>query len=126
VSGGLLLGAGDIDGLVTDTTSPVAAADIAGRLLDRAVRVFPAARDVRIVESRIGVRPMPGDGHTIAGRLPGLDNAWVIATHSGITLGPLLGQLIADEICRGTASALLAPFRPERFTTRQSVDIATR
>jgi len=88
--------------------------------------VFPAARDVRIVESRIGVRPMPGDGHTIAGRLPGLDNAWVIATHSGITLGPLLGQLIADEIGRGTPSALLAPFRPERFTTRESGDIATR
>jgi glycine/D-amino acid oxidase-like deaminating enzyme len=114
-SGGLLLGAADIDGLVTDTSSPEAASAAAARLIERARRVFPPARDVQLVGSRIGVRPMPADGHTVAGRLPGLANAWVLATHSGITLGPLLGQLIAGEIIGGTPSAMLAPFRPERF-----------
>jgi glycine/D-amino acid oxidase-like deaminating enzyme len=58
---------------------------------------------------------MPGDGHTIAGRIPGLTNSWMLATHSGVTLGPLLGQLIAGEIVGGPPSAILAPFRPERF-----------
>ena len=48
-------------------------------------------------------------------RIPGFDNAWMIATHSGVTLGPLLGRLIADEILRDTPSATLAPFRPDRF-----------
>ena len=50
-----------------------------------------------------------------AGRIPGLDNAWVIATHSGVTLGPLLGRLLSDEILGGVSHATLAPFRPERF-----------
>jgi glycine/D-amino acid oxidase-like deaminating enzyme len=115
VSGGLLLGATDLDGLVTDVTPPEAAAPVAERLIERAVSVFPPARGVRLVESRIGVRPMPADGHTIAGRLDGLRNAWVLATHSGITLGPHLGHLIAGEIAGGAPSPELAPFRPERF-----------
>lgn len=113
--GGLRLGATDIDELVTDTSSPESASPTAERLLDRAARVFRPARDVRLVESRIGVRPMPADGQTVAGRIPGLVNAWVLATHSGITLGPLLGRLIAGEIVGGTSSAMLATFRPERF-----------
>ena len=116
-SGGLLLGAADLDGLVTDTSSPEAASAVAARLLERAARVFPPARAVRLVGSRIGVRPMPVDGQTIAGRIPGLANAWVLATHSGVTLGPLLGRVIAGEIVGGTPSVVLAPFRPERFTT---------
>jgi len=114
-SGGLLLGAADVDRLVTDTTPPEAAAKIAATLVERAARVFPPARGVRLVDSRIGVRPMPGDGQTIAGRLPGFANAWVLATHSGVTLGPLLGRLLAGEIVGGAPSATLAPFRPDRF-----------
>src|SRR5262245_11221089 len=122
VSGGLLLGATDLDSFVADDTPPEAAAPVASRLLERAARVFPPARGVRLVEARVGVRPMPGDGHTIAGRLPGLQNAWVLATHSGITLGPLLGNLIAAEITTGELNALLAPFRPERFAAGRQGD----
>ena len=114
-SGGLLLGATDLDRLVTDASPPETASAVAATLLERAARVFPAARGARLVDSRIGVRPMPGDGQTIAGRIPGLTNAWVLATHSGVTLGPLLGHLIAGEIVGGTDNAALAPFRPERF-----------
>jgi glycine/D-amino acid oxidase-like deaminating enzyme len=114
-SGGLLLGATDVDGLISETSSRDAASAIAGRLLERAARVFPPAKDVRLVDARIGVRPMPADGQTIAGRIPGLANAWMLATHSGVTLGPLLGRLIAGEIVGGTPSAMLAPFRADRF-----------
>jgi glycine/D-amino acid oxidase-like deaminating enzyme len=112
--GGLLLGADDVD-------APAAQADasrldeLAALLLERAARVMPAAAAVKIVDRRVGVRPMPADRHTIAGRIPGLDNAWLIATHSGVTLGPLLGRLIANEIAGAGAHASLAPFRPERF-----------
>jgi len=110
--GGLLLGAEDVDTLAANSGSP---ASLSALLLERAGRVFPAARPLRIVDSRIGVRPMPGDRHTIAGRIPGLANGWLIATHSGITLGPLLGRLLADEIVRDKPSPTLAPFRPDRF-----------
>ena len=114
-SGGLMLGATDIDGLIAETTSSEDAAAIAERLVERAARVFPSVRGVRLADSRIGVRPMPVDGHTIAGQIPGIRNAWVLATHSGVTLGPLLGRLIAEEIVGGAVSPVLGPFRPERF-----------
>lgn len=114
-SGGLLLGSEDADALVANADSAAARADGSALLLERAAVVFQAARDVKVVETRVGVRPMPIDRHTIAGRVPGFANAWVIATHSGVTLGPLLGRLMADEIVRATPSATLAPFRPERF-----------
>jgi len=70
---------------------------------------------------RLGVRPMPADHHTIAGRIPGLANGWMLATHSGITLGPLLGRLMAEEIVRGAPQSMLAPFRPERFLAAPTV-----
>ena len=120
-SGGLLLGATDVDGLIGETSSRETASAVAAQLLERAARVFPAARAVRLVDARIGVRPMPGDGQTIAGRIPGSANAWMLATHSGVTLGPLLGRLIAGEIVGGTPSAVLAPFSPGRFATPGAV-----
>jgi len=115
--GGLLLGAEDIDSLAANAGPPAALDEAAALLLERAARVFPSARRVKVVASRLGVRPMPADRHTIAGRIPGFANAWMIATHSGVTLGPLLGRLLADEIVRGVASSTLVPFRPERFAT---------
>ncbi|HEV8583789.1 MAG TPA: FAD-binding oxidoreductase, partial [Methylomirabilota bacterium] len=117
-SGGLLLGAGDVDAPAGRATTPAELDDLAASLLERASRVVPGACGVKIVDRRVGVRPMPADRHTIAGRIPGFDNAWMLATHSGVTLGALLGRLIADEIAGGAPDATLAPFRPERFGAR--------
>jgi len=119
-SGGLMLGTDDLNGPVIEAASPAEREEIAERMLERARRVFPAARDVKVMEYRVGVRPMPADRHTVAGSVPGVANAWMIATHSGVTLGPLLGRLIADEILRDTPSATLAPFRPERFAAARA------
>src|SRR3989442_465153 len=111
------LGAATVKGLPRNPGLAARLPEHGALLLDRTARVFPAARHVKIADTRIGVRPMPGDRHTIAGRVPGFVNAWVIATHSGITLGPLLGRLLADEIVRDAPSPALAPFRPDRFLT---------
>jgi glycine/D-amino acid oxidase-like deaminating enzyme len=122
-SGGLLLGTEDLDAVAARTDSPAALTPLAAQMLERAARVFPAAQSVKIVDARVGVRPMPGDRHTIAGRIPGFINGWMIATHSGVTLGPLLGRLMSDEIVRGKPSSALAPFRPERFATAQAAGV---
>ena len=113
--GGLVLGADDVDAPAAEARSASTLDELAALLLERAGCVMPAVRGVKVVDRRVGVRPMPADRHTIAGRIPGLDNAWVIATHSGVTLGPLLGRLLSDEILGGASHATLAPFRPERF-----------
>ncbi len=113
--GGLLLGNEEVDKLAVSAGASANLRELAGILVERAGRVCSGARGVKVVDARIGVRPMPADGHTIAGRIPGYANAWVLATHSGMTLGALLGRLIAAEIVRGAPSTMLAPFRPERF-----------
>jgi len=87
----------------------------AAALVDRIATVLPPARGARVEAARLGVRPMPPDGHPIVGPLlPGLYTA---VTHSGITLGPLLGRLVAAEILTGTPDPRLAPYRPDRFGT---------
>jgi glycine/D-amino acid oxidase-like deaminating enzyme len=37
-----------------------------------------------------------------------------------MTLGPLLGRLMSDEIVRDKPSSTLAPFSPERFGAAQT------
>ena len=55
-----------------------------------------------------------GDGVTLQ-----LGNGAIVqaeaVTHSGITLGPLVGRLLAREMLTGEVDPLIAPFRPDRF-----------
>jgi glycine/D-amino acid oxidase-like deaminating enzyme len=84
-------------------------------LLDEAARWLPALTGVEVEASRIGVRPMPPDGLPMLGFLPEVDNFYVAVSHSGITLGPLWGRLVAQEIVQGSIEPRLAPYRPNRF-----------
>jgi glycine/D-amino acid oxidase-like deaminating enzyme len=86
-------------------------------LVERIAAYLPGARGARIEAARVGVRPMPEDGHPIVGAVPGLEGFYVVVTHSGITLGPLLGRLVASELLGGTPEPRLAPYRPGRFAT---------
>jgi glycine/D-amino acid oxidase-like deaminating enzyme len=83
--------------------------------LTRSGEFFPEVLRAGLATARIGVRPVPADDVSIVGALPGLANAYVVATHSGVTLGPLLGRLIAEEVTTGRPAAQTAPFRPDRF-----------
>jgi glycine/D-amino acid oxidase-like deaminating enzyme len=54
----------------------------------------------------------------IVGPVPGVENAYVVVTHSGVTLAPILGELVTAELLGGAVpSDLLAPFRPPRLLT---------
>ena len=44
---------------------------------------------------------MPADGLTLAGAVEGRPGLALAVTHSGVTLGPLLGELLAQELCGG-------------------------
>ncbi|WP_431300123.1 NAD(P)/FAD-dependent oxidoreductase [Tabrizicola sp. BL-A-41-H6] len=60
-------------------------------------------------------RPVPGDGLPLAGPIPGHPNLWLALMHSGVTLAPLVAELLAAEIAGQGADPLLAPFRPDRL-----------
>ena len=81
---------------------------------ERAAAVLPVVRDAPIESVRIGVRSVPSDGQPAIGYLPGLDNLYALVTHSGVSLGALLGRLVAAELT-GPPVAELEPYRPTRF-----------
>jgi glycine/D-amino acid oxidase-like deaminating enzyme len=114
-SGGLLLGATELDAFIRDPMSSEERFKLVEPLLERARPIVPGLAGAKIVTVRIGVRPMPEDQLTIAGRVPGVAHTWVVATHSAITMGPMLGRVIAAEIGGADPYDLLAPFRPSRF-----------
>jgi glycine/D-amino acid oxidase-like deaminating enzyme len=87
----------------------------AGELLRRARRVVRGLDGASVAGYRVCVRPMPADGRSIVGWLPGTDGMYVAVTHSGVTLAAHLAELITAELVSGTAATELAPYRPGRF-----------
>jgi len=67
------------------------------------------------LELRLSYRSLPADGLTIAGYAPGFTRTYCLVTHSGITLGPLLGRLAAEEVAEDRRTDVLEDFRPDRF-----------
>lgn len=115
LDGRIRMGAPDLDGEISEETPTVPLPSGAAQLLERAARLLPALEGVAIERAHVGVRPIPADGYTVAGRFPGWENAYVLVTHSGITLGPLLGRLLAEDMTGADPDPLLAEFRPGRF-----------
>lgn len=63
------------------------------------------------------LRPVPGDGLPALGPVPQVPGLWLATLHSGITLAPVVGELLAREMMGGEEQMLLAPFRPSRLVT---------
>lgn len=79
---------------------------------------LPVLAGARVEATRIGVRPMPRDERPMVGAIPGLDGFYVVASHSGVTLGPLWGRIATAEILDGGLDPRLGPYRPARFIER--------
>jgi D-hydroxyproline dehydrogenase subunit beta len=117
-NGRLRMGADDTDGMIAEDTSPESIHRAAERLLGHARARLPGLFGnitAEQCELAIGIRPYPHDGKTLAGALPGSQGLYLIATHSGITLAPALGQLMTTLIIEGTMPEALQPFALERF-----------
>src|SRR6266508_2660896 len=87
-------------------------------LLGQAARFLPVLRGAHIARTLLAWRSMPADRLPIVGPVPGLDSLYLAVTHRGVTLAPVLGRLVADEIATGEPQWLLTPFRPGRFNER--------
>lgn len=83
--------------------------------IQRAAEYVPGFAAARISAWSAGVRPMPIDGRTSAGLLDTIPGYAEIVTHSGMTLGPLLGALVTRQIVDGATDPLLEGFSPARF-----------
>jgi glycine/D-amino acid oxidase-like deaminating enzyme len=96
--------------LVTASSTDDAAAYHA---LERLRSAFPDAEPFRLLDSRIGLRPMPADGPQIGYAGPGAP-VYIAVMHSAVTLAPTAGRLIAQELATGTPAPELANCRLSR------------
>lgn len=113
--GRLVLQSLDLDHEADPAQPPDRTSPIATELSERLDEILPLGRPAMIESVRVGQRPLPVDGLTIAGFADDHERCYVAATHSGVTLGPLLGRLIASELLDTDRSAMLTNFRPSRF-----------
>jgi len=54
----------------------------------------------------------------VLGFSPNRENVYLAVMHSGVSLAPLVGQLVAQEVTSGTANAQLSDYRPGRVFER--------
>jgi len=86
----------------------------ASRILGIAHQFVPSILSAEIEDVFIGWRPLPIDGHPVLGRSPNAPNAYLAIMHSGVSLAPIVGELVAAEILTGTNATNLGAYRPDR------------
>jgi D-amino-acid dehydrogenase len=88
-----------------------------GGLLAGAVELAPGLREAELLETRIGFRPVTGDGRPLLGPL--IDGLIVATGHGpeGLTAGPWSGLAVALLALGETPVTDLAPFDPSRLAT---------
>ncbi len=60
---------------------------------------------------------VPADGLPVVGPVPSVGGVYVAVMHSGVTLAPVVGRLVAGEVVDGVEAEELDGVRPHRFHT---------
>lgn len=75
---------------------------------------LPAISTAEFEEVFIGWRPLPLDGHPVIGPSARHPNVYLTVMHSGVTLAPIVGELVTEELLTGRVMPQLSSFRPDR------------
>lgn len=84
-------------------------------LLEEASKVLAGNPVLTADRVGAGLKPIPHDGEPVVGPVPSVRGLHMLFTHSGATLGLILGELLAEEIVTGESSPVLRAFRLARF-----------
>lgn len=84
-------------------------------LVAEARRVLLGAPELRVERVLSGLKPIPGDGEPAIGPVSGVEGLHIAFTHSGATLGLIVGELFAEQIADGVDDVLLSRFAPRRL-----------
>ena len=111
-----------VAGATREDGSGYAAMNTAGGLhgvLEQALQLAPGLARARLLEARVGLRPVCVDGMPILGASPALPNLYLATGHGGygLEVGPYAGALVADVILRRATQLDIGPFAPDRFVT---------
>jgi glycine/D-amino acid oxidase-like deaminating enzyme len=112
--GTVLLGDSQQERGFDEAADPAILAAIAAR----AVRVFPALREVRVVRTWAALRVMSPDGFPIYEQSRAHPGAFLATCHSGVTLAAAHALHLAPAIRSGVLGAEYEPYAVERFDVR--------
>src|SRR5262245_32667390 len=89
------------------------------RSLLRAQRYAPGLRHAPIVRTWVGLRPYAIDKHHLIGPWPHVPGLWIAAGHEGlgISLAPITGRLLAQQIAGLPCDIDHRPYLPARFAS---------
>lgn len=114
-AGRLMLQALDLD-QHADPARPASPDGLIGKeMLRRLQRLFRQCEGARIERIATGQRSRPSDGLPALGYISDASRVYLMVSHSGMTLAPLLGRLVAEAMLSGTASPMLSAFAPHRL-----------
>lgn len=88
------------------------------KIAKRAVRIVPSLSNVHIIRTWAGVRIIPFDQLPVFGSCKRVQNFYVVVSHSGFVLGPILGKLMAELITTGSTSISMEKYNLERESLR--------
>ncbi|AHG49098.1 D-amino acid oxidase (plasmid) [Rhizobium leguminosarum bv. trifolii CB782] len=89
---------------------------VIAELLAEASKVMEGNPQLEVASIGVGGKPIPGDGEPVVGAIKSIQGYYVAFSHSGATLGLIVGELLAFEVVTGGEHPMLATFRPERFS----------
>jgi D-amino-acid dehydrogenase len=77
-------------------------------------RVAPGLANATVLETRVGLRPLPADGVPRLGPLPGVPGVYVNAGFGagGLTMAPAAGEALACVVLGEPSPLDLTPFAP--------------
>jgi glycine/D-amino acid oxidase-like deaminating enzyme len=113
--GRLLLHREDYDARGESEQKPSITDPFCEQVVRNAEQLLPGLHGIHAEGVRLGVRPMPKDGHPIIGFDPDVSGLYHIVMHSGVTLSAAMGTLVAEDFM-GQNPPELAPYRIERFS----------
>ncbi len=89
--------------------------EVIERLAQRALRIFPHLRGVRLHRAWGALRVMTPDGIPIYQQSQRYPGAYAVSCHSGVTLAALHAGVVADWICGEQPHPLINDFSAQRF-----------
>lgn len=120
--GRLLLQALDLDDQADPAAPPAVDGAIAQQMQARYRELFDDAGTLQIERIVVGQRARPADGLPALGFVTPHQRVYLAVMHSGMTLSPLIGRLVAEELTHDAPSDLLPDFRPHRLLGKSAAD----
>lgn len=96
------------------------------RLIDQVADQFPVLREIAVKEHRGGLPTVTPDGEHIVGPLPGLGGFYVAGgcCVGGLSIAPIVGELLAEWIVSGRSPMDLTQLSPARPAVQTKAEIA--